>query len=843
MGAAQRKEASAYFTQALSAATPPDADGFLAKVKEFECHLCGGSELSGVAQPIAIATLNAGAAITTSAPDATVAHRGQLRWLLQLCTKALRGVLGNPNETVDATTPALLHLTELLLRHVLRLTKAQSAALVAILESGGCEQEAVGGESSARAANAATSSSNDYLKEDAAASLCETCFTVLIHVRVSQSTVMLHLEVLRLLLTMTSTALHHSTEFCEDTMDLFTELMISSPQLSKLLDALLRVVVDWGKSEWCTQAPLLYHEGCQPSIRNFFQVFGGSTGGATGRLGKSSVPYVLEVEMSYGASPAHPASGESTGGAGSTGGPKNPASVLRSSCSCWEQLGRHAAALLCVLVIHQKGGGRNPALEYIAAIRDGEPVTYVQLLSAVRWKIATFPEISILMYVLLHDHQQFLRVVLSQDAALLLSTVQRLLEVTYRTCKDTTRPGPWTSSGNGSTTAAGTVLTPAEDPLQPAVLGRLVYHHRTFSYPFINFMSSTLLLLITQDCVVDRLMCNTPCLPGHLLERYDVNAPVGALAIVVLTLGITKGLNERNEALISVFAPCFVNLAPYLHDMDSYAAQRVAGLLTLVLKKIHRSSALLKAATAAGTPKAGEQTRSPPSSSASGVPSAEEVTALEEMLAMFLRQLRTIVEGVEALLRGAHRRNESLIYELLYSRDKIIDEVEAAVAAGIPSAVPTKQLLAGIVEMIKNCEADIASADVGQSPQEIIDILRRGQHQGSGAVDKDEGADGSNKDKSLQEAMRVPGGAGALGGAGNGSPSVAVSSTGAPHSHGLDRRGPDRASIDLVYSYEESPHSYDFFGPFIWSTLLSAARAPGAALWCHRSSELALFPH
>ncbi|KPA73693.1 hypothetical protein ABB37_09621 [Leptomonas pyrrhocoris] len=806
-----------------------------------------------------MAVLRASTANTTAGEVVgAVAQRGQLRWLLQLCSSVLRGVLEKPNDTVDASAPALLHVTELLLRHVLRFTKAQSAVLVEMFESGG--QETAGAATNADGAPAPASSSDDLVKEDAAALLCKTCFAVLLQVPRSSSTVLLHLEVLRLLLTMTSSALHHSTEFREDTMDLFTELMMSSPRLHELLDTLLTIVVEWGKSDWQAPPPLLYHEGCQPSMRNFFQVFGGGgAGDAAGGSGKHSVPYVLDVEVRSNAPQVNPppsggaggnATSSSNGSNGSTVEPKDAAAVLLGSCSCWEQLGRHAAALLCVLVVHQKGGGRNPALEYLAALHDGTPVAFVQLLAVIRREITRYPEMSILLYVLLNDHRTFLHTVLSEDAALFVSAVQQLLELTYKTCKDGSRPGLMCSSSGTCTAAAaaGSTAKPAEDALQPAVLGRLVYHLRIFSYPFINFMSGTLLVLLSQDCVVNRLLCSTPCQPGHLLERYDTSAPVGAFATVVLALGILRGFNERNEALIAVFAPSLVNLAPYVHDMDPYTAQRVSSLLTLVLRKILRAGAVLQAASdeAAGSTEASDLKESFPGSKVS----AEEAQALEEIVVMYVRQLRTVIDGVEALLRGADRRNEYLVYELLYARGKIIDDVEAAAQAGRPFAAPTQQLLMGVVEMIRNCEADIASSDQAQNPQEIIAILRRGQRQDSAVAEGADGGNGGggsssrNNNANMIEMTSGFGGAGAPNGGDNGAAMVSTTTAAtASRSPGPGRNGSDGASVDLVYSYEESPHSYDFFGPFIWSVLLSASRAPGGALWCHHSSELALFPY
>ncbi|KAG5488260.1 hypothetical protein LSCM4_08337 [Leishmania orientalis] len=832
MGAALRKEASKYFTAVLTsdaaAATPSESE-FLAKVKQYERGLCGGSELYGVAEPIAAAVMS------------KAAETGRVRWLLRLCSDVLHRCVETPC-VVDGSTPAVLHLTEMLLRHILRLTKGRSVALVGVLEAVGTCGEAT--------------TSRGAPCEDTAARLCRMAFSFLVSVPLNAATVATHLEVLRLLLTMMSSALHHGTDFQEDTMDLFTELMMSSPLLGECLAALLQTVVSWGKLSWTAQSPALYHEGYQPSFLNFFQVF--STAVTSPGVAGEKAAYVLDLPSSVMVKAPAAASGAGQPSVLITSTlPKDPAAVLVSSCSCWEQVGRHATALLCVLIVHQKGGGRNPALDYVTAIQDGSPVSFAALLMTIRRRLANFPELLILLYVLLHDHDEFLHTVLIEDAALLVSTMQQLLELTSKTCRDTTRLAMPTTAGV------------AEDVLQSVVLGRIIFQLRIFSYPFINFMSSTLLLLLSQDRVVNRLLCNTPCLGRHALERYDENASVGALAVVVLSLGIIKGLNERNEALIAVFAPCLVNLAPFVHDVDSYTAQRVSTLLTLTLKKIHRASALLSAYTAATTTASGEGNSAAritaegdaplaaaPNhlgdsvSSANGnmtvaLASAEDARALEEILAMYVRQLRTVVEGIEAMLRGPDRRNEHLIYELLYVRSRIIDDVDAAVGAQYLHAQLTKQLLANLTEMIKNCEADIASSNEAQSPQEILAILRRGQQQHGQKQHSDiiggGGDDVGSEDRCHVSSVGVGGGHAGVGL--SKTDGLTSASTAAATIAADAMASSDGASVDLVYSYEESPHSYDFFGPFVWATLLSAGQLPGGALWCRHSSELALFPH
>ncbi|CAG9567103.1 conserved hypothetical protein [Leishmania major strain Friedlin] len=818
MGAALRKEASEYFTAALTsdAAAAPGESEFLEKVKQYERGLCGGSELYGMAEPIAAAVMS------------KAAETGRVRWLLRLCSEVMRRCVEAPYG-VDASTPAVLHLAEVLLRHILRLTKGQSAELVGVLEAVGARGE--------------TTPSNSAPCEDTAALLCRMAFAFLVSVPLDSATVATHLEVLRLLLTMTSSALHHGTDFQEDTMDLFTELMMSSPLLGDCLAVLLQTVVSWGRPGWTAQSPVLYHEGHQPSFLNLFNIF--STTVTAPRLASDKAAYVLEVPSSTmvkASAAAIGAGGPSALKAGAL--PKDPAAVLVNSCSCWEQVGRHATALLCVLIVHQKGSGRNPALEYVTATRDGSPVSFAALLSAIRCQLTSFPQLSILLYVLLHDHCEFLHTVLAEDAALLVSTLQQLLEITNKTCRVTTR------------LATSLAADAADDVLQNAVLGRIIFQLRVFSYPFINFMSSTLLLLVSQDRVVNRLLCNTPCLGRHLLERYDASASVGALAVVVLSRGIIKGLNERNEALVAVFAPCLVNLVPFLHDMDTYTAQRVCALLTTALKKIHRASALLMESTAAAAATTTAEGQTGGSVTAVATTTAEDAQALEQILAMYVRQLRIILEGVEALLRGADRRNEHLIYELLYVRSRIIDDAEAAVEAQRPYAEPTKQLLANLAEMIKNCEADIASSSHAQSPQEILAILRRGQQQQhgqsqsnsiSGSNGKDVSGGGGDDDDAGSEDRRD--GDSCDGGGGHKDVSLSragslLSASAVETSIAADAMaGADGASVDLVYSYEELPHSYDFFGPFVWATLLSAGQLPGGALWCRQSNELPLFPH
>lgn len=776
MGTSLQKEVVEFYSSSLTSPEEPNLTDFYQKSSKYASILCSGTELCGVASEVVEAAL----------PQ--IEETGRFRWLLLACIEILQRSIDHTDES-NAAASAVVHVVELVLRQVISLTKGKPAQLTRMLESrGGIQQTA----EEPRIAKANATPAGGSL-ENVAGQFCCSLLTFVTQVAITETTVALYLEVLRLLLTLTSSALHHRTSPPEDSVDFFTEIILSSPFLHDTIIALLRCVEQWGAEAPNARYPFLYHEGYQPSIRNLYQLLGRNRS----RSSADMPPYTENMDAAR---------------------LKDFSALVVGCVGCGEQIGRHASALLCILTIYRRGAIRNPALEYIKSIQDGQPVSFVLLLSTIRSKVHSFPTLCILLYVLLYDHSDFLRLILSQDALLMVNTAQRVLELAYDTCLEPVPRGLQATRDDEGT--AATVWN-------PETFGRMLYTLRGFSFPFINFMVSTLLLLLSQDRVVNKLLCDTPCLSGCLLDHHAAETPVGAVTVVVLVLGITRGLNDQNEPLAAMFAPSLVNLAPFVHDMNSYTSQRVVGVLVLLLKKIKRVAALLptprttEAEEVAGTPVKSEREESKteqnaqPTASANGATvDPKEVRVLEELLQMYMRQLRVLVEAVEAFLRGPNRCNERLIYELLYVRNKIIDDVECSVSEGRVCALQTKEVLRNLVEMIRSCEADIASEEGTTTTQGIIDMLRRGQN-------RNHVGDGSNTSRgegSTKNGKESVGGSGEVAGA-------------------------TSSSIDLVYSYEESPFSYDFFGPFLWATLLSACQAPGGALWCRQACELALFPH
>lgn len=790
MGAAQRKEAVDYFSAIAVSPNPPSQSEFNGKLARFQQGLCSGSELYGVAQPIVEAMVQ------------RARETGRVRWLIHFCTKSFDSAVGNSSPATDVQLAAL-RLTELVLRHVLREVKGQSAVLLELLE-GTDDLENTQSPSTAAGNGPSVKITGEGAVVNEGRQLCSMLIDYVVKVNLTPATAATHAEVVRLLLTMTSSALHHGTQFDENYIDVFTEMIMSSDILDQFMAVLMQRVVDWAKPTEMS-SPLMYCEGAQPSLRNLFNIFGGGGGGGSGPAGKA--PEVANANAT---------------------GKGNANKLVLTSCSTAEMTYRHSAELLAVLVAHQKGNGRNPSLDYVAAITEGKPVSFLALLGAVGAKLTTCPALCMLLYTLLYDHQSFLHEVLSVESEVLLDAIQQVLHLTSLACAESDAQ---VAQAIAKSTTGVAVL---EDPLDVAALGRMVREAQLFCHPFVNFMTSTLLLVLSQDRVVNQLVCGTMCIPDFPLERYTGKLAVSSIMIVVLCHGVTKALNDRNEALAAVFVPCMANIAPFVVQLDPYTAQRLLALLVTLVKKIQRAEDAYNVAVAApptltatgegeaeGKPtlaaESAAQGRAASKASASAVKppafSSDDAAVLQGLCEMYIRQLHALAEAVEGMLRGPTRHNESLIYELLYNRERIVDDVNRDNAG--PYVKQAKEILKNLTDMIHSYEAEIASAPSAQSPNEIMDIIRRGS---GGAAGSSAAGDGgaSAPGKGEEAAVNAAGGAATESGAGG--------------------------NADLVYTYEESPHSYDFFGPFVWATLLSDARRPGGVLWCRHVNELSLFP-
>ncbi|EPY19072.1 hypothetical protein STCU_04579 [Strigomonas culicis] len=573
---------------------------------------------------------------------------------------------------------------------------------------------------------------------------------IIVKLKVDSSTVLTHVALVRLLLTLTSTALHHSTKFIKTEIDIFTEMIMSSHSLQSLVETLLQRVITWG-TDAVPATPTFYAEGHQPSLLNLYNMFGS----------KAPRDNTDAVEQAHGLFVYH-------------------------SCSCFDVLGRLCVNLLCVLVAHQKGNGKNPALDVIRQLQDTPSVQRGQLLKAVAARLVACPTLCMLLYTLLYDNRDFLPHIVAQEKAALVGVTQQLLELHYRVCTETDTGGRGASKAVATADGAAAV----RDPLDEGALQRMVKESLQFSYAFINFMTSTLLLILSQNLEVSIILCDTDVVPQIKKDRPLGKMKAGAFALHVFCFSIARALGDHNEILTSVLAPCMSNIAASLHDVDAKTSQRILSLLTSMLKKIIRIDATLQPVVAAPSIGDGGLPLSEMASASASVTDVGDAVAQKALGDMYVRQLQMLVETIEGMLRGDDRHNESLAYELIYNRAVIIDAF-ADRALG-PVAAQAAPILSNLATVIRNHEAIIATLPQdGQTPEGIMKLIRHAK----------------NAESEEMQEVRVK-----------------------------------QSHSGIAYTYEESAQSYDFFGPYVWGTQLHNAQRPGAPLWCRTPRELLLFP-
>ncbi|KAH9577765.1 hypothetical protein LSM04_003137 [Trypanosoma melophagium] len=572
--------------------------------------------------------------------------------------------------------------------------------------------------------------------------LCNALMEYCVTVPLNTITVEAHNEVISLLLSMTSSALYHPTTFDEKYMDAFTEMMMGFDGIAPFLSTLLRRVVDWGAGRLPSQ-PLLYRGGSQPSFRNFYNVFGGARG--------------------------------------------------NNSISCGENLGRHSGELLSVLIAHQKGNGRNPALEYIKGIQDGEQVQFKPLLMALTSRLQVCPSLCIVLYALVYDHPTFLHTVMTSFPKELLDLIQEVLHLSYAVLTET---GYTTTTSTTTSSVESCNVSIPEDELSPETILRITKDMTLFSNPFISFMTSTLVLLFTQDQVLNKYMSDTMVDPRFKIDRYLGKLPITSICIIVLVHGIVRAMNEKNEPLAAVFLPSLSNFAPFIHDIDPYTSQQLLRLLLMTQRKLRRSAEL------AGSNNTNRN------DGINGIPKDNDNESKEVAVAhMFARQLSALVEALEGMLQGEDRHNDSLVYELLYNRAKL----EEGVVADNPNPLIAKarKTVQPLLRIIDFYETELASVTSTDSHKDILSIIRRATEERSGTT------------SSLPQQQQQQ------------------------NTSGLTTKSVGQAmwkAKEILFVYEESAHSYDFFGPFVWATMLGDAAYPGGVLWAVDTTELDMFP-
>eukprot|EP00796_Vickermania_ingenoplastis_P010746 gene10746-7474_t len=389
--------------------------------------------------------------------------------------------------------------------------------------------------------------------------------------------------------------------------------------------------------------------------------------------------------------------------------------------------------------------------------------------------------------------------------------------------------------GGGADRACGSL--PAE-PLNPEVLARTICNDVLLvSYPYLEFMTATLLFLLSQDRMVNRMLCSVPLSEAADLRQsptaswqttflhtsYQQHMSLGGLAVVVLCISISHAVRDDNEELATMCAVTLANLSPFIHCLDAGSAQRLLKTILSLLRVLERAcqDPLEASSAVPGTgPEFGPQAS----------PAASSKPPSVEFGEMCLRILQVLVESLEGMLLGKNRGNEHVVYELLYSREQLV--VRSAASDGAPSATqdtssPThsqgqgltevpppelgkerrQRLLAEARQMLRNIEgmvqsyyADIAAGGSDVSAEEIMEVIRHG----------DGGAGGAQTSIHLSNHAGLPG-----------------------------TTTPAKGEW-LLYVYEESASSYNFFGPFVWSTLLANGTRPGGALWAPSAAECPL---
>lgn len=471
-------------------------------------------------------------------------------------------------------------------------------------------------------------------------------------------------------------------------------------------------------------------------------------------------------------------------------------------------------------------------------------------------------------------------------------------------------------------------------PLTAAFLGEWLGEEvAPVTYPHVDLLVGTLLLLFSQDRLLNRLLCQTPVSKiasrvspgepdGFLPSSYQKEMTMGSLAVNVLCLGVSYAVRDENDSLAHTFVVTLANISPFVHHVDPGSSQRLVKTIGFLLRRVEKRLLQSTAATGGATSSRGTSGAATPLPSTTPPPAApaashqgttgwpydtmwEGVLGAEACLSV----LQVLVESIEGMLLGKHRHNESLIYELLYSKEQLVVHLpvdfhgasagegqkgpstssttyepfvpgepdtthylrtlaeSGSTAATSPSSSSPSYfasalmdevareragqqailverrnaVISGARQVLKNIESIVQSLyvdlavrwDSGASAEEIMQLIRQADAGGTSPILPGQG-DGNSW---FSSSSPTTSGAGAGGSNGAGANSQTVSSPLWGFSTGHTAR-----EEWLLYAYEESPASYGFFGPLLWSLLLMNANRPGGMVWSLRVDECPLLP-
>ncbi|EAN76473.1 hypothetical protein, conserved [Trypanosoma brucei brucei TREU927] len=672
------------------------------------------------------------------------AQASQVQWVVRFCLKQVEHASCNYSQGVSDIFLTTVRAVQFVVRHACETSRGDASRLLWTIGEDL-------GESVHGALRVSTTGDSDtvFMNRWLSTGIGKLCIALekfIVFVPLTVSTVEAHGEVVSLLLCMCSTALYHSTACDTNFTDPFTRLILASGDLHALVLVLLQRLMDWGEGR-LPKTPVLYRCAQYSSLWTLYNMFAGGT--------------------------------------------------ENESITCGNHLGRHCAQLLSVLVSYGKGYRPNEALHYIASLGDSSQIQVKALLVTFNRHVLRCPALCILLYTLLHDNPTFIHTVMTAYPDEFLGVIQGVLRLSYTASSEA-----WASGFNSSDDDidGGQCAIPiVEDAITPEAVASIVRRMTAFSYPFISFMTGTLVLVCSQDQVINKRMSNTIAETTFKVGRLVGRCPVIAVCIVIIVHSIARALNDGNEALAAVFIPCLANFAPFVHDIDVYTSQRLVGLLLLTLRKVQRTAehARSGAGDCLGT--------------LEGTTPAGGCSSADTSIQMFLRQLLALTEAVGGLLQGDCRNNYSFIYELVYQRSHLEEGAKLLSTVSCHSS-EAQTALQSLLSVAKFYDEEIANSTATDSYGGALAVIRQVSQ---------------NKVVPTGPSSRLSVRTGTY---------AATASADVEYCTSLEMG-------EIPFLYEESTCSYDFFGPFLWSTLLSDAAYPGGILWATDLSTLGIFPH
>ena len=442
--------------------------------------------------------------------------------------------------------------------------------------------------------------------------------------------------------------------------------------------------------------------------------------------------------------------------------------------SVTDLIGLQSAQLLSLLCLYRRGSFRDvathPALQFMVTLQDEKESLFNLLLAGLSNKLLDHPVVLSLAYVMFHVHPSFAHTCLTRNMATFVHFLTCLIRVAIKSM-------PCESS---ATTGGGS--TPP------------------FSQAYVSFLAVTVLLVLSQDRTVNRVLQQATVDPGWYTEtqagvalpRYLGTLSLSSLQMVFLARGITRSLQEKCDSLVSMHLAVLENAAPFVEKIDAFAAQRLVLVFTKLLKKAGRLLSLIAA-------------------------QPEDYDAIAEC-DFLTSTITSVAEAIVGMLEGADRENYALFYELLYYQASSF-----AVPAQCPRSAKIASAVRPLAQIVSNYETELASVAVNHSPEDIVNLIKR-VTQASGTVTV-------VSDETIVPDEAV-GNDSLVGGRGGGSQETTPTK----------QRKTAHPARDLMFVYKEADEPYEFFGPFVWACVVEdSTTVPGAAVWSTQPAKLPLF--